>query len=119
MQKLLRKDDAPTASNGGLSTPRSLDHETSTSLELYGQSYDGLNQILTEFQIRTQTAATQTESAGRPGKEIATAPEQIQRYLVYTATNTISKLLVFQKRRCMNRPLPPLPCVLDFSKARE
>ena len=49
MQKLLRQNDAPTASSGDLSTPFSPDRETSTSLEFYGQSYDELNQFLLNF----------------------------------------------------------------------
>ena len=35
MQKLLRQNDAPTASNGGLLIPSSLDLETLNSLECF------------------------------------------------------------------------------------
>lgn len=44
MQKLLRQKHAPAASNGGLSTPSSLD-----LAKCSGQSYDELNQFGQNF----------------------------------------------------------------------
>ena len=64
-----------------------------------------------------RTAATKTKPAGRPGRGKCNCTRKIQHY-VYIATNTKSKLLVFQKRRRTNRPLPPLPCVFQSRRRR-
>lgn len=76
---MLIQNDRPTASNGGRSTSSSLDPETLTSLEFYGQSYE--EPISTECQERTRTASILTEYAGRPcRRNCNSALEQIQRY---------------------------------------
>ena len=109
MQKLLRQNDAPTASNGGLLIPSSLDLETRPRWNFL-EFFSVLRRI-------ERTAATKTKPAGRPGRGKCNCTRKIQHY-VYIGTNTKSKLLVFQKRRGTNRPLPPLPCVFQSRRSR-
>lgn len=80
MQKSLKRNDAPTASNGGHSSPSSLDPETSTSLEFYSKSYDDLNQFRLNAIKELEKLWSRLNLLADKVEVISTSLDQLQRY---------------------------------------